>query len=482
MSSTDDWVQPLDQYQSYRGLPPLAGLCSIADAATPGLSVDACVKRLKRHHYAFVRLHQIFTARITAEPIYELKTAFSHHAYLCSEHVAALRKRVTEMRSPPLGLEDVPHPAIEVFFNEILAAPSTELLMLGLYVKALPALAAALERHIADTNRLVDAPSVRICRIALLEVNDMLRFGNEALSRLIGDEMLARAEDWLELLDRALVTGGAMDGTLVTSDGTSDRWFSIKPYVYDRVPRRDERFRDGYNAGVSPEAFLYDETLPAQPKTLMMFYKRLREIDVPEMMASIIAETADKPWDYYLEMTRQLWDEARHAMMGEVGFASLGIDWSKIPINFTFSLNLNTQLTPIERHAVLFYIEQTLMPRTGKRFEWEVGLASGNALSGMMQDYDWADEVLHAAIGRRWYVAAMGDLNSALDYGDRCWTQVVSDWRGYRERGLTEHCNWWPDLYLAACKRWRVEPDPEVLQFEGNYETARADLHALPAE
>jgi len=26
------------------------------------------------------------------------------------------------------------------------------------------------------------------------------------------------------------------------------------------------------------------------------------------------------------DMTRQLWDEARHAMMGEVGFANLGID------------------------------------------------------------------------------------------------------------------------------------------------------------
>ena len=60
--------------------------------------------------------------------------------------------------------------------------------------------------------------------------------------------------------------------------------------------------------------------MPAEPKTLMMFYKRLREIDVPEMMATIIAETPDKPWDYYRDMTRQLWDEARHAMMGEVGF------------------------------------------------------------------------------------------------------------------------------------------------------------------
>jgi len=54
----------------------------------------------------------------------------------------------------------------------------------------------------------------------------------------------------------------------------------------------------------------------------MMFYKRLREIDVPEMMSSIITETKGKPWDI-IGNDAQLWDEARHAMMG-VGFVSLG--------------------------------------------------------------------------------------------------------------------------------------------------------------
>src|SRR6266511_5515486 len=109
-------------YRSYRGLPTLAGLASIADAARPGLSVEACVARLKRYHYAFVRLHEILTARITAEPIYELKTGFSHHAYLCAEHVQALRTRVGEMREPPLGLEEMPDPNLQIFFDEILAA------------------------------------------------------------------------------------------------------------------------------------------------------------------------------------------------------------------------------------------------------------------------------------------------------------------------------------------------------------------------
>src|SRR5436190_20858740 len=131
MSMTD-----VKSYQSYRGLPTLAGLASIEEAAKPGLSVEACVARLKRYHYAFMRLHEILTARITAEPIYDLKTAFSLHAYLCAEHVEALRTRIGEMREPPLGLEQVPDPALQFLFDEILAAPTTTELIVALYEKA----------------------------------------------------------------------------------------------------------------------------------------------------------------------------------------------------------------------------------------------------------------------------------------------------------------------------------------------------------
>src|SRR5947207_1977967 len=171
-------------YQSYRGLPPLAGLASLVDAARPGLGIESCVARLKRYHYAFVRLHEILTARITAEPIYELKTGFSHHSYLCAEHVQTLRNRVSEMREPPLGLEEMPHPALGLFFDEILAAPTTAELLVALYEKALPSLDAALARHLGDTNPLADAPSVRLCRFARLELADMIDFGQKCIACL----------------------------------------------------------------------------------------------------------------------------------------------------------------------------------------------------------------------------------------------------------------------------------------------------------
>jgi len=471
----------LPPYESYRGIPSVAGLCSLDEATRDGLSVEDCVQRLKRYHYALRRLHQIFTARIPAEPIYELKTAFGLHAHICAEHVAVLRQRVGEMREPPLGLEAVPDPNLEIFFDEILGAPTTGELVTGLYEKAVPALIAAFGRHLADTNTLADYPSVRVCRFALLELADLERFGRTTVRCLVDAATRHAMAGWLALLDRCLAAAGELDGAVPPRAEPVARQHSARPYVYDGKPRRDERFPDPYNRGVNAEAFIYNEKLPAAPKMLMLFFRRIREIEIPEMMASVITETPGKPWDYYREMSRQLWDEARHSLMGEVGFVSLGVDWHKAMINGTYALIMNSQLKPLERHGVLYFVEQGLMAKTGKRFEWEVGLASQNRLAGLFQDYDWADEVLHARIGRDWYIPQFKDTREALDFGDSHWNVLFTGWKAWRDQGLTQHRNWWPDLYRDACEKWGVAPDPEVLNFAETYEHRRADLKSVPA-
>jgi hypothetical protein len=464
-------------YRSYRDLPAIAGICSVPEAARIGLSVDACVTRLKRHHWAMKRLHEVLVARIPSEPIYEIKMGLSLHAHYCAEHAAAWRRRVGEMREPPLGLDHSPDAALDVFFDEVAASPDTAALLLSLYEHAVPALQAALSDHMAKTNRLVDHPSFRICRFALLELEEMLDFGDQCIAKLVTPARRLELADWVGSLIELLGQAGGLDGSGEVRKGSPKRLFSATPHPFDGVPKRDERFPDPYNMGVHAEAFLYDPKFPPEPKTLMMYYKRLREIDVPEMMASIIAETKGKPWAYYVDMTRQLWDEARHAMMGEVGFIQAGVDWAMlVPINFTWSLALNKQLTPIERHAVLYFIEQGLMPKTGKRFEWEVGTASGDPFSEMIQDYDWADEVLHAHIGREWYAKPYGNSKEAIEYGDTCWSKVLIDWASYKEKGLTHHANWWPGVYRAWCEAHGREPDTAVLAYDTSYAAQRADL------
>ena len=335
---------------------------------------------------------------------------------------------------------------------------------------------AALARHLEDTNHLADAPSVRWIRFARLEIADMLAFGSKAVAQLVDNKARVAMTSWLTLLDECLAAAGQLNGAIEPVTKTPARIHSAKPHVYDGRPQRDERFRDPWNQGVNPEAFLYDPAMPARAKTLMLYYRRIREIDVPEMMASIIAQTPDKPAAYYRDMSRQLWDEARHAMMGEVGFVASGVDWQLARISWNWSYRLNTECTPLERHAVLYFIEQGLMGRTGKRYEMEVGVASGDALAGLFQDYDWADEVLHARIGRDWYVAAMGDPTKAIAYGDDCWSRILNNWRAVRDQGLTQHENWWPALYRAACQSWGIDPDPKVLAYDQTYEGSRADL------
>jgi hypothetical protein len=467
-------------YPTYRGLPPLAGVCTMQRAVLSDWSLDESVQRLKRLHYLLREVHQTLTARITAEPIYELKTAFSYHAYLCAEQVSLIRRRVGEMREPPLGLEKVPHPGLERLMDEVAAAPSTADLLAGLYQVVLPAVLDACRRLQHDAHPLADAPTRRVARLIEFELADLLPFGDQAVACCQDAAQRAASAPWLQHLRACLDSAGAVDGTGQPSDEIPPPWHSQTPYRYEPEPRRDQRFTDPFNAGVNPEAFLYDSQYSAQDKTLMMYYKRLREIDVPEMMASILVELRDEePWEFHMEMSRQLWDEARHAMMGEVGFVSIGIDWRQIPINFTWSRNLNLQLDPRERHGVLFYIEQGLMPRTGKRYEWEVATDSGDPLAALFQDFDWADEVLHAQIGRRWYVPRYASLQESLAYGDKCWTKVLSHWRDDRDQGLTEHRNWWPEIYTQACSNWGKAPDPHALQFQQTYEDRRADLERL---
>jgi hypothetical protein len=498
--------KPLENYTSYKGLPQCAGLCTVAEAAKPGLAVEECVRRLKRFHYAFKRLHQILTARITAEPVYELKTGFAHHAYLCAEHVQALRTRIAEMREPPLGLEDVPHPALEAFFDEILAAPTTEELITGVYLVAVARLLDTIEAYRRDTNPLTDAPSRRVLRFAAIELEEMHAFGCKLHEALVDNSPDTRQREiirWHQYLNITLLDmAGGLDGTTTPASRPRERpeeappqaahaagspeslprHYSQTPYQYDPVPKRDERFTDPWNQGVNAESFLYSEQYPARAKALMMLYKRLREIDVPEMMASIITQTPGKPWGYYRDMTRQLWDEARHAMMGEVGFVALGVDWTKAKITLNWSHRLNTECTPMERHGVLYFIEQGLMPRTGKRYEFEVGQQTGLPLIATLQDFDWADEVLHSQIGRQWYVPEFGTLQKALDFGDAAWSRILSNWAAVKEQGLTRHENWWPAVYTQACAAAGEQPDPAALAFAETYEGTRADLQRVAAE
>jgi hypothetical protein len=74
----------------------------------------------------------------------------------------------------------------------------------------------------------------------------------------------------------------------------------------------------------------------------------------------------------------------------------------------------------------------------------------------------------------------MPDVREAIDYGDACWAKVLVGWSDWVKQGLTEHRNWWPQLYQEWCAHRGITSDPKALAFAETYEGKRADLKTIP--
>ncbi|HTI64951.1 MAG TPA: hypothetical protein VL524_15605 [Gemmatimonadaceae bacterium] len=431
------------------GVPELAGLASYAEAAQVGYAVDENVQRLRRYHWVERRLMATLIARIPAEPVWEVKCALALHQWQCAEHVDALRSRIAEMRNPVPQLDASPDPALDTFLDELAQSATTAELLAGVYQITLESLAEAYRDHLAITNPLVDQPTCRILRIALAEIDDAAEWGRRALRAVIAAEPGAAkaAEDWSAHLAAYLaavrgIAGDQPSGT--TQDIRLARASTTREP--DFTPMRDERFKGSYNFDFPPHDVYNMPGVPADERNLALLCKRTLEMDVPEMMASFITQRANESWEFYRDYSRQLWDEARHAMMGTVAFEARGIDWkADIPLNVGFALRLNLHADPLERQIVLYAIEQSLMPgETGKRSEYETAKEAGDALSAHFHDYDWADEVLHAQIGRRMLrrdgITSDEARERAQAIHERTWAALEQ----YKSRG--EQRNWWPEF------------------------------------
>ena len=446
--------RPREQPRSL-GLPPLAGVCSYEEAGRVGYSIEENVRLLKRFLWVQSRLSELICAHITATPEWEAKEGLSLHFWLCAEHSKALRARVAEMRHPPHNFDRDPDPELAAWMAEALCSEDTVELLSGIYGVVLPALLEAERRHGAETNPLFDHPTRRQMRFIIQEQEEMLEWGRQSLAALTEDdeEAAARAEVWRAHLTAYLAAAGGLHGEDARPAAPLPAARATAPFEPDFTPRRDERF-ESFNYNFPPHWVYIQPERPASERIVALICKRLLEMDVPEMMTAIIwrrltdirAEGREVPWDYVADMSRQLWDEARHSMMGQVWLQKHGIDWTRLPLNVGFSLGLNQLCTADEAHAALWWIEQGLMPRTtGKAYEWRTAGEAKDPFATFLLDYDWADEVLHVHIGRRWLVKRLGGRDEVVRQGEEAFSRVMAVRREAGLAGAKEvpQSDWW---------------------------------------
>jgi bacterioferritin (cytochrome b1) len=447
-------------------IPELAGISTYADAARIGFSVDENVRRLLRLHWAERQVMRTLVAHITSTPEWEVKCAMCLHQWHCAEHAEMLRRRIVEMRHPAPNLDAPPDAELDAFLGELLRSENTLELLVGIYDVALPGIRDAYRAHIAHTNQLVDHPTRRLMRLILVDVEEAIEWGQRALAAFAnGDETADVGENgrrWRAHLQEYLRAAGGIAGEDELLSRGADSLpapRAAEPFTPDFQPARDERFSGLYNFNFPPHLVYNAEGVPPDERNLALLCKRALEMDVPEMMASFMTERKEQPWEFYYDYSRQLWDEARHAMLGTVALQSRGLDWTSIPLNISFALRLNKHATPLERQILLYAIEQSLMPGdTGKRFEHATAVEAGDMLSAHFHDYDWADEVLHAQIGRRALaregISQKEAIERAKEIHDRTWATLP------RYAAREAQVDWWPAfVQLALGKDSAVRTD-----------------------
>jgi len=438
--------------------PPLAGLCTHAEAARPGLPVDQTVSRLRRYVYLETQLLFLACAKFNGLPDWEVKGALSLHLWQDAEHCTWFRTRVTEMRTPPYHLDKVPDPALATFVEELKRASGTAEYLSGVYTVLKPALAAAFREHLAQSHPVADQPTRRLLRMALAELEEQIAWGQAALAALGGQAVFAA-----HLTAYLAAAGGIHGESGRVAAGELPPALTALPAETALVPQRDGRFSHVWRSrGVVPAA-----SRPVHERLWWMMNVRLNEMHVSELIATVIADWKGQPWEFYHDLARHLWDETRHCLLGEVAFVSQGIDFTQIPTHIGFAEYPNRELPAPERYAFLWGIEQGLMTKTGKQAEVALAKAGGDERAVVLQDFDWADEVLHAAIGRRWLEPHFKTREAMLVVYERirpAYDQMKDD------DLLLPGRDWWPAFYakhLAAL-------DPQLGQAGPDAPTAGA--------
>lgn len=132
--------------------------------------------------HATVFLMETLARWVPSTPELEVKTLFGLHIWDLAQHADELGKRTADLRAP-LHFTRKPTPSYTDALNALAAVDGTAERVAGFYDAALPDLERRYRAYLADTDHLLDQPTVRILERLLRD-----------LERLQADRVAVQAE------------------------------------------------------------------------------------------------------------------------------------------------------------------------------------------------------------------------------------------------------------------------------------------------
>lgn len=392
------------------------------NAKVVGYNVTENGRLLRRFASVERRSMRILAAWLPEIAHWETKKAVARHIWDEAEHVTWLRQRLGELRG---GRPDTDaDPGMVQLMNEVINAPNTAGLIGGLYLGVKRHLLEGYKGHINKTNDIVDAPTIKVLHRIILEEQQHLAWAQATYEELTRDESVRRqAEEWSAYIEGLITSLGPFDALMLNAEPAPTPPRSYTPFRRSMKAHRDDRFqirpaREVYKTQKEMNAETHEESI------ITNFQIYATEMWAAELVASCIYDAPyDMPWEFFYDLAHQCWDEARHAAMGELRLAEMGVSLSDFPTAVS-EYERGVRMPMLHRFCDLTVMAEAehihvRRPRLQKYLE------GGDLRSAEFVDYDWSDEVNHVRYGFRWVKYMLeGDARSLEDLKAEVW-----EWR-----------------------------------------------------
>jgi Protein of unknown function (DUF455) len=365
-----------------------------------GYDVDENAVRFSNYFHVMRELVHLSCGWLPLVPEFEVKYRLGDHIHDDARGLSKLRRRLYELRHPS-EYPGAPDEELARLLDRIAdAASPTEYLGIA-YGEAKPALLRAMELHLERLDPVSDEPSLRLLgQIAGRQRRHLEEMGPSLAARGGGEE--GRYRDL-----------GALP---VRLKAEPRRLRILSPL---EQPARDDfvEVTTGGDPYLSRELYVNDPDenhVPVEPEEQRHFFHALMDAELcaAELMARNSHEHPQMPWDFHVDMARQVWDELRHAKLHYILMPTeLGCRWGDYPVGFSYFRSIYA--FDLLGRLALFNgtSEQKAMWRHSRRRE--VLVERGQEQVAKVFDYLLADEVPHVHNGSRWGSYLLGGDEAA---------------------------------------------------------------------
>ena len=280
-------------------------------------------------------------------------------------------------------------------------APSAEDAFYAVFAIVKPKMHELLQGSLRDELQVFDAPSTPVVEQNLAELERQIVWAAKQ------SEGNRKAGAWIQRIED-LASG-------LTKAFNSERKNAVEPVILGRkmgcLPITDPVIPDGFRD--CPAGTPLPEGADYPHRELYHAHNFLMEIQAADSCASLLFDAPDMPWEFYFDLARHMWDEARHCEFGELKLRALGRDVCEMGISKTAYV-LRQTIGPLDRYAALTTQEADAF--AGKHVGLRDAIEHKDDLSARAWSYDIADETQHVRYGHKWIPVMIHETGEPRSY------------------------------------------------------------------